>query len=246
MKIAATKVLMSKKLWIFIAATGLLITALSVYLLGNARQQASFDTASTRYDRMQTLSKATFAPDGKAANRVEAISELAQLQAANSCKADWWNDWQQSLPRTEPKAQECRKRETQIARIALLAQNVQQYIASETVITKQIATLRIDSKAKNWQQTALGNATSALKIIDDTEPVESAEALKKASNECITNIIKAWNALNQASTKQDKTAYLTAETNLKQAYVNLGAITDVADVSLGAVVTPLKTATSKL
>jgi len=52
--------------------------------------------------------------------------------------------------------------------------------------------------------------------------------------------------LDTASKKQDKTAYQTAEAQLKQSYADLAAIIDVSDDALQKLFSTLTTATDTL
>lgn len=237
-----------KLLPVFMVAA-LLIGAFGVYLLGNSRQLASFDTTTQRYEQLTRLSKTVLSKgtgESKLSVRVDAIEQLAKLNRNNQCSGDWWNDWQQTLPRIKDKLGVCRKYEAKISTLAALAMTTSRHINDDAELANQINKLRIDTNAKNWQQTAVKNAQSALAAIDGSKPIKPVEPVKKAASERVLAITKAWQALTVGSAKQDKTIYLNAKADLEQAYASLDLITDVSDKQLEGAMTPLIEAAAKI
>jgi predicted negative regulator of RcsB-dependent stress response len=209
----------------------LVLLAVWAWFAGNARQQTSFRRTDDRAKQVKTLTKDAYKGDRK--DRLTAINSIAHLQQSGTCHGDWWNDWQQSvLPTIKNAAERCRTKERSIVKAIQAANGLQRYTADEQKISKQIGTLSVDVAAKDWPTKAKTAAQTAVKALDGIRIGSSAQPVQKAAKARIEVIISGWNSLNTASSKQDKTAYLAAETQLKQAYADLAAISDVSDTQV--------------
>lgn len=201
------------------------------WFAGAARQQTSFRRTDERVAQAkQLLTKAT---KGSQRDRLGAIGSLANLKTNGVCAGDWWNQWQQTVvPDIKSAAGRCRAKEAKLASVTKAAAALQQYLAGQATLTMQLSALAVDATAKDWPAKAQAAAQSVKKTLDASRTVPSVEPVQKAAKSKIEVIITAWNSLTTASTKQDKTAYLTAEAALKQAYADVAAVSDIADAQL--------------
>lgn len=247
MKLSSKKILSQKKSLVPITLITLVVAAVLVMFAGYNRQQASFSSTTDHYNSVKQLSKTIFEGKRSIKDRVDAIADLANFQQIRPCRGDWWNDWQQTVvPSVTSGVKTCHKQASQLSAIAASAASLNRYEVDDSTIAGQIGKLKIDNTAKNWPQTALKNAQTAYRAIDDIRSTTSSKPVRTAAKGCIKAIIDTWNALNDASTKQDKAVYLNAEVNLKQAYANLGSIADVSDKQLSAQLSVLKTIVNTL
>lgn len=233
-----------RQLIIGIVVVALLLSAWT-WFAGAARQQSSFRRTDERIAQAKTYMKAAFS--GDRTSRLSAIDALAKLPTSGTCHGDWWNDWQQKvIPAIQTAAERCRKQEGALKGVIQAAAGVKQYEHDEAGITKQLAGLKVDTTAPDWPLKAKAAAARAAKAINSIRAIPTLEPVQKSAKTHVEAILTAWDALNTASSKQDKDAYLAADAQLKQAYANLAAISDVSDAQLTTVLKRLKTAATAL
>ncbi len=202
-----------------------------LWFAGNARQQTSFRRTSERVSQVRDLAKKSYA--GTRTNRVAALTKLAGLPQDNLCRGDWWNDWQQTLvPTIKNDAQACKAKEEKLVKVIRAASETNRYLTDEAKIAKHLQLLIVDNAALGWPTKAKKAAESALSNVNGIRVVSAVKPVQTAAKTRIEAIISAWNALHTASDKNDKTAYLSAEATLEQAYADLAAIADVSDTAL--------------
>jgi hypothetical protein len=223
----------------------LALVAVWMWFAGNARQQTSFRRTDDRAKQVKTLVADVF--KGSHKDQQVAINSIARLEQSGTCHGNWWNDWQQSVvPTIRNAADRCRTKERSILKAIQAANGMKRYVTDEQKIIKQISSLSVDASAKDWPTKAKTSAQAAAKALDGIRVVSSAQPVQKVAKAHIEAIISAWNSLNTASSKQDKTAYLAAETQLKQAYADLAAISDVSDTQVLKLLSGLSAAVSSL
>ena len=220
-----------------VSAAGLVMAVVllgaGAVVAGNLRQQASFTRTEDRAASIKTVAKAAFNTKSSNKQRIDAIGGLAALKSDDTCHGDWWNDWQQGLlGSTSKAATRCRATEADIKSVSMAAEEVLAYVRDDAEVAAQVASLRIDTADEAWPQTALKAAQRAKEKLDGMRTGKNGEPVLKETEARLNAIISAWHALTAADAKKDKTAYLTAETALKDTYSALGAITDVSDAQL--------------
>lgn len=224
---------------------GILLLGVWAWFAGGARQQASFRRTDERVAQVKMLVKSAFS--GSRIARLSAINSLSKLPTKGMCHGDWWNEWQQAvIASIKSDADRCRQQERKVQNTVRAAQAIQDYSTADTGIAKQLAALKVDTTAPDWPLKAKAAAIRAAQAINSIRAISTAEPVQKSAKEHVAAILAAWDALNAASSKQDKDAYLAAEAQLKQAYADLAAISDVSDAQLATLLARLQTASKAL
>jgi len=126
----------------------LILLSVWVWFAGNARQQASFRRTDDRVSQAKRLIPTII--EGSRTKRLTSLRVLAGLKKDDTCKGDWWNDWQQTvLPNAKTGAEQCRAKEKKWAKVAQAAADINDYLTDESKVTKQIGTLKVDASASD-------------------------------------------------------------------------------------------------
>lgn len=241
------KLFKQKRTWVVIAMVAVLVGLITVVMAGYARQQTIFGTSNERHQNAKSLVATVFNGRSTQGQRLAAIARLTEIESGDNCKGDWWNGWQQSLlPSMKDMAVRCEKQQQAIQKVVMAARQTQDFLQYDKAVAQQMAALAIDTTKQNWPLAALKSAQEARISVKGTRTPKGGEASQRVTLGCLDAIISSWNALNAASAKQDKTAYLNAEAELKQAYANLGATADASDAGISSILDLLKKEASKL
>ncbi len=239
-------VIKQKRTWLIVAVVLVVIIA-GVAILSDLRYANVSKSLNNDYRRAKQSAQA-IVPDSKAGreDRLKAVNELS-IQVTVKCQGEWWNAWYGVLiPSAQERVKDCMAKTIKLRAISQAANRLQEYLKDDDKVSKTLEVLKIATGSNDWQKTALASAESTRRDLEKIAVTKDNKVLLATSKEKVSAIIAKWNALNTAASKQDKTAYLQAQTELAGSYADLGAISDVSDAQVEKLVGALYAKSSML
>lgn len=251
MKISDKKSLFKqKRTWIIVGAVvAVCIILFTLAWVAAANRQAG---AAAQIQKWYDTAKATakvVSSDSQASRdeRLSAIKSLTVTQDDSICKSVWWGAWRDEFwPPAKAEVDECVANAALLNKVAESASVLETYLADDTKVAKTLAIIKIAKGSGDWQKTAASSVESALRDIEAMAANRNNKKLLDASKEKLEAISTKWVALGQASSKEDREAYLKAEGELAQAYADLGVIGDISDEQVKKLIEELQANTDKL
>lgn len=228
----------------------ILATVLIVSVLGWQRWQAAAASSQQwRSEAQQVYAAATAADEATdRATRLQALTSLARLTATQpDCEGKWWYGWVADvLPPATRAMQRCQADVAVVLPVATQAEQLSTYLNQEGELAPIIGSLTIDSAKSDWQTNAAAAARRAETEVARMEPSEAFKPVQQTARQQVKTIGTRWQALEEASKKQDRKAYEAAVDGLDNAYLALSVIGDVADQELARLLEQLTLTGDKL
>ena len=243
-----TSFIKRKQTWLIIALAVILAAFVGLWVVAGLQHAAIAKNVDKEYSDAKAAAK-LIAKDSSASRdkRLVAIKTLSTPREIQNCEGEWWNVWYgMVLPSAKQGVKDCETKAKHLLATAMAASRVNEYLEADVKVTKTLAVLKPATGSDTWQKTALSSAQSALRDIEAMAVTKDSKALLVVSKDKVLAITKAWGSLNEASSKEDKTAYLDAQSKLIQSYADLGAISDVSDKQVEELVGALQVEASKL
>ncbi len=231
----------NKRRWIpgaIVVSVLLIIVGMSVE--GAVRQQRVLEQSTEQLTRVQEQLNKLQAKNTTRDERLKILATLAREQQGINCDGGRWNAWLQQISSIKQKATECQATTKKTNRSITAVQALQTYLSDEKKILQQLLELRIDASRDNWQTEALKDAQEVEAALEKLSVVKETEPVLKASQQQTGKIIAAWQEFQTANQKQDKAAYIQAESTLRQTYAGIQAIADTSDAELTELVSKLQ------
>ncbi len=222
-----------------IVAGGLiLIGGGTIVVLNGAKEWKA--KASTSTTTLQNLKKDVkmLSDDQTPKERRALVNRLAANTIPINCEGSWWYGWQADRLDSGREARKaCTSNLQKITALQRSLADLHMYLHDEEKIISILMTLKIDSSQAGWQANAKQAIVKAKQATTVYTP-KSAQAKKvlRDAQGKLASLEASWVKLDVASEKQDKTNYMTAVSELKQAYTELSQIADVSDLQLESLV----------
>jgi len=249
MKIHVSKsAINQKRTWIIVCAIVIIAALIGIWTASSLRHAKIITEVDQAYAEAKATAKAV-STSSKASrdNRLKAINKLSKAQTIVTCSGEWWSGWYDTLlPTAKAEVDDCIAKLKKLNAVSRVAARANVYLDDDAKVAKTLAVMKVATGSGNRQKTALSSVESALRDIEAMAVTGDNKVLIVASKEKLTVIITAWNALNEASSKEDKMAYQKAEGQLAQAYADLGAISDASDTQVKKLIVALQVTIHKL
>lgn len=241
-----TPILKQKRTWI-VAGVVIAVALTGLWVAASMQQAASVKAqVDEDYEQARAAGRVVLADNTTSqSERLAAVETLSNI-SAKSCGGEWWSSWQQALPSVQAATKDCEAKVKRVQAVSKAANELKNYVNDDTKVAKTFEVLKTSAGSGDWQKVALSSAESARRDIEAMAVTKDNKKLLVTSKDKLVAIIAAWTALNDASSKEDKDAYLKAQDELSQAYADLGAISDVSDAQIVILVAPLEAAIAKL
>jgi len=232
----------------------IVVTVLAIILIVSVLGWQRWQAASSNSQQWRSEARRAYAAattideETDRATRLQALTRLAALTDAQpTCEGEWWYGWVADvLPPASRAAQRCQTDVAVVAPVALQAEQLSTYLRQEAELAPIISSLTIDSAKSDWQANAAAAARQAETAVARLEPSEAFKPVQQCARQQMKTIGTRWQALEEASKKQDRKAYEAAVDGLDNAYLALSVIGDVSDQELGRLLEQLTLAGKKL
>lgn len=184
-------------------------------------------------DEVETAIGVVQSKDADLEKKRAALQRLAE-RMGDACVVPPGVAWQSSLFSLDSHRRSCEAAIHQRQRVAGAASGLQRYFDSEQRIRAVFIPLQRGaaatgekewpSIAKDWQRAK--TEVAALSVD------ESAQSVKRATLQVVTEVEAAWQALLAAHEKKDQAAFYAAEKKLKESYGTLGDLITAAEQAL--------------
>ena len=248
MKMHSSKpIFKQKRIWLAVGVVVFIAAIVGMWILAGMQLNAVNEQVDAAYSEAKVTSQSVLAGSKVSQQkRLAAVEQLAGTTTPEDCGGEWWSAWYLALPAAKKTAQQCMAKVERLRLVAQAATELKMYLDDDLKVAKTLTTLKMSTGSDTWQKTAQGSAETVLRELENMSETKSNQELLTVSKDKTKLVIDGWVVFNEASSKEDKAAYLDAESKLSQAYANLGVISDVSDKQVIKLVGSVQASISKL
>lgn len=230
-----------KKWWII--STFLLCALLAVYVFASASYWQAYDErTNTGYQQIkEKAKKALTLPVSSQESKDKKLIALEEVHNAiikykDNCKIDLLFLWQQYLPISNQKIDQCRNTSERLTRFNVLLGRMVEYIKDEKILAATLLEAAANSPiAETEMPQLLQRWVVVIKKIENQSVSKDFGSTKDVAVEKARSIHGAWQELIAANSVKNRSKYEQAVAHLAASYDSLGAILQISQQRLNVI-----------